>query len=300
MFTKREKINASRSSLDSLCVEHHLERDGSDTESSHSETATPLIVKRSFQLYHQIIADIRQRPVSLKIWLPSTLFLAAVIIVVRILSPGFGYYNGCVVDGSFQIEYELSAIWAISDFFQVNIAAGNLTFTQAKVVDTTWDLVVGRGGQATLSLITWKVFADYAAVSMTIQPVTFATYRTLFTESGPSVSSTTRLFHDFIKYKRLSSKLASGFLIYSMLLSLALPTLSSAATGYVPLNEAFIRHDDDNLVPFSRFELTSYRPDLIWEYSNRTYHTGELESLGSCVPVKDVSLIEMHEMNKLT
>ncbi|GAW16905.1 hypothetical protein ANO14919_063520 [Xylariales sp. No.14919] len=320
MFTKRGQINASTLSLDSLSMENHLEEGGSDTDSSHFETATPLVAKHYFQFYHQAVADVRESPVNLGLWFLSALFLAAVEIVISIFGFNkFKFENFCTVDGSFQLGSDWD-YFAISDFFRVNIATGDLTFTQAKVIDTTWDLVrpgpdwclgsimleelifasqiVGRGGQATLSLITWKVFAKYAAMCMTIRPITFATYRVLFTDNGPSISSTMSLLHDFIKFKGLASKLASTFLIYSILLALAFSTLVGSATGYTTLNEAFVQAYDDNLVPISSFAYPRdnmafyYSRDKVkfpWEYSNRTYLKDDIEQRGVCVPVKDVS-----------
>ncbi|KAI0435082.1 hypothetical protein F5Y09DRAFT_294779 [Xylaria sp. FL1042] len=289
MLTNRGQIHFSiLPSPEPSSIEHHLGEDDPDTDSCHSKTATPLVSKRHFQFYRQAIADIRQSPVSLRLWLLSTLFFAAVKIVIARLS-GFGsaYEYYCSVDGSFQTEGDID-FWAISDFFQVNIATGNLTFTQAKVIDTTWDLIVGRGGQAILSLITWKVFTNYVAMSMTIQPVTFATYRILFADSGPSISSTTSLLHDFIRFKGLASKSAGAFLIYSILLSLALPTLVSSATGYTSLNEGFIRAYDNNLVPISSFnQLDTSILNSPWLYSNETYTQDEIKQRGVCVPVKD-------------
>ncbi|RWA03094.1 hypothetical protein EKO27_g12011 [Xylaria grammica] len=316
MFANRGQIKASTLSLDSLSMENHLEEGDSDTDSSHFETATPLVAKHYFQFYHQAVADIRESPVNLGVWFLSALFLAAVEIVISTFGfAKFKFENFCTVDGSFQLGLERD-IFAISDFFRVNIATGNLTFTQAKVVDTTWDLVrprpalfyaawwlssimleelifasqiVGRGGQATLSLITWKVFAKYAAMCMTIRPITFATYRVLFTDNGPSISSTASLLHDFIKFKGLASKLASTFLIYSILFALAFSTLAGSATGYTPLNEAFVQAYDGNLVPTSSFAQLQDDMEFPWEYSNRTYPKDDIERRGVCVPVKNVS-----------
>lgn len=142
MFTNRGQINASTLSLDLLSMEHHLEENDSDQDSSHFKTATPLVAKRYFQFYHQAVADIRESPVNLRLWFLSALFLTAVQVVIGRLSAfsGFEYGNFCTVDGSFRLGSETDH-WAISDFFQVNIATGNLTFTQAKVVDTIWGFV---------------------------------------------------------------------------------------------------------------------------------------------------------------
>ncbi|KAI0543760.1 hypothetical protein F4679DRAFT_567475 [Xylaria curta] len=310
MSTIRKQADVSRLSLDSLNMEHRLEDGNSETEFSHSQTATHVVVKRRFQPFHQTIADIQQGRSNLKLWFLFALFLSTVSFLINVLLYSSINLDGhCSVDGSFSPFYfSLHDLWRISDFFQVNIAIGNLTFTQAKVADISWDLVVGRGGQAILSFITWKVFVDYAALSMTTRPITFATYRTLFAETGPSLSSTIRLIHDFIRYKGLASKLASAFIIYSMILALVLPILAGAATGYVPVNEAFIRDFDSNLVEFSRFQanlvgFSRFQGNFVtnhwfWEYANKTYEIGDIEARGRCVLVKDrykwgASLLQM-------
>ncbi|KAI0515392.1 hypothetical protein F5B22DRAFT_188422 [Xylaria bambusicola] len=283
MFTKPGQIDLSRLSLDSLSMEQPLEQDDSDIELSYSEKSNRLVAKRYFQFYHQTIADIRQSPINLTPWIFSMIFFAAAYMIVAKLR-FFGALNTsyCSPDGSIKPVY--TNLWATSDLFQVNIATGNLTFTQAKVIDTIWDLIVGRGGQATLTLITWKLFAEYAAVSMAIQPVTFATYRILFTDSGPSISSTASLLYDFIKFRGLASKWASAFLIYSIMLSLAFPTLAGSTTGYTTLNEAFIHTDDNNLIPISSpswGDMTN---------PNETYES-VIRRQGVCVPVKDVGAV---------
>ncbi|KAI0199118.1 hypothetical protein F4808DRAFT_471817 [Astrocystis sublimbata] len=288
MFPKRGQIVGPRSSLNSLRVEQQLGDENTNRHFSQSNITASLVDKHHFQFYHQAVADVRQSGTSLKLWFLFTVFAATVMTVVK----GFSSFRGdpgiCSVGGSFKYDRSFTDVYSTSDFFQINIATGNLTFTQAKVVDTTWGLVVGRGGQATLSLVTWRVFANFVTKSMTIQPVTFATFRIVFAESGPSVFTTARLLHDFIRYKSLPSRLASVFLIYSILLPLALPTLISSASGYATLNETFIREYNNNLVPFASFNQTnSDREKMTWDYSNRTYQVEDIRQRGVCIPVKD-------------
>ncbi|KAK6725130.1 hypothetical protein SNK04_003935 [Fusarium graminearum] len=71
----------------------------------------------------------------------------------------------CRGDGDFSINItsEIDGVpygsvwWRFSKFFEVTLAWGSLDFTTAKLIDVTWDLVVGRGGQATMSFIAWKI-----------------------------------------------------------------------------------------------------------------------------------------------
>ncbi|KAI1154792.1 hypothetical protein F4825DRAFT_448225 [Nemania diffusa] len=252
--------NVSRLSLDSLYQEYHLGED-TEAESSHSKTEAQPFAGRRSQSIRQSIADIRESRVSLRVWLLVTLLsLAVLVLTFRLWRSAVDrwFSSACSADGSFNpIVYNPNP-WSASDFFQINLAMGNLSFAEAKIADTAWGLGVGRIGQAGLALITWKVFAEYVSLSMTIQPVTFATYRTIFTEAEPSLISTSRLLYDFVKYRGLASKQASIFVIYSMVVILAWSTLASSTTGYTPLTQAFVRDYDDNLVSFVNFKPVGY------------------------------------------
>jgi hypothetical protein len=47
---------------------------------------------------------------------------------------------GCLPDGSFGDANKYDR-WGLSGFFQITLRSGYMTFTQAKVVDITWDIV---------------------------------------------------------------------------------------------------------------------------------------------------------------
>ncbi|KAH6625462.1 Deuterolysin metalloprotease family-domain-containing protein [Boeremia exigua] len=56
------------------------------------------------------------------------------------------------------------ATWRIMDstyFFTPNLSFGAMTFTQVKVIDVAWDLVVGRGGQMGLAWVNWVVLNEW-------------------------------------------------------------------------------------------------------------------------------------------
>ncbi|KAK5627313.1 hypothetical protein RRF57_003028 [Xylaria bambusicola] len=249
LFTKRGQTNFSRLSQESLCIEQHQEQEPSDTEPSRSETESPVVIKRYSQFYQQAIADVRQSPIKFTLWLFSTVFFAAVNIIIIKLKLSESGYDGCSSDGSIWLDHIY--LWATSDFFQVNIAAGNLTFTRAKTINTSWDL-----------------------------PVTFATYRMLFADSGSSISSTASLLYDFVKFRGLTSRWAGTFLIYSINFSLAFPTLAGSTTGYTTLNEGLIHTDDNNLISITNWYY------ITTEYSHMSFESVILQR-GICVPVKD-------------
>ncbi|KAI0814071.1 hypothetical protein GGR55DRAFT_633933 [Xylaria sp. FL0064] len=148
--------------------------------------------------------------------------------------------------------------WDISGFFQVTLPLGSFTFTQAKVIDIVWDIVIGRAGQGILAYYSWRTFADYATVSMETAPITYTSFIILFMESGPSLKSIFQLLRDFLAYRRLKSKVAATWIILSMLFVLAWPTLIAALSGYSPNTGAYVKDVDGNFVPYNEFRLLSY------------------------------------------
>lgn len=49
--------------------------------------------------------------------------------------------TACRPDGQFSLEPYNYKYWDSSGFFQITLAFGNLSFTQAKVADVAWDIV---------------------------------------------------------------------------------------------------------------------------------------------------------------
>jgi len=49
--------------------------------------------------------------------------------------------SGCNPDGSINLSGHGTSVWAPSEWFQINLAGGSLTFSQAKVIDVIWDVV---------------------------------------------------------------------------------------------------------------------------------------------------------------
>jgi hypothetical protein len=49
--------------------------------------------------------------------------------------------TACQPDGQFSLDSNDYDYWDVSGFFQVTLGFGDLTFTQAKVIDVVWDVV---------------------------------------------------------------------------------------------------------------------------------------------------------------
>ncbi|PCD18560.1 hypothetical protein FGRA07_06313 [Fusarium graminearum] len=150
-----------------------------------------------------------------------------------------------------------SVWWRFSKFFEVTLAWGSLDFTTAKLIDVTWDLVVGRGGQATMSFIAWKVCTEYLEVSLATNPATYTTVWLLRFHQETSVLSSMRLLFQFFR-RGLASKTAMWIIITTLSFILAFPTIASSMTGYTAFNNPYIVSSDDRLFPYEDVKPLAY------------------------------------------
>ncbi|CAG1977485.1 unnamed protein product [Fusarium graminearum] len=171
----------------------------------------------------------------------------------------------CRGDGDFSINItsEIDGVpygsvwWRFSKFFEVTLAWGSLDFTTAKLIDVTWDLVVGRGGQATMSFIAWKVCTEYLEVSLATNPATYTTVWLLRFHQETSVLSSMRLLFQFFR-RGLASKTAMWIIITTLSFILAFPTIASSMTGYTAFNNPYIVSSDDRLFPYEDVKPLAY------------------------------------------
>ncbi|KAI1380584.1 hypothetical protein F4677DRAFT_403956 [Hypoxylon crocopeplum] len=193
-------------------------------------------------------------------WFLSLLSIFFYLVMSGLYSSGstYGDSTACRSDSSFNVNISAYNSWAASGFFKISLGGGNLTFTQAKVIDILWDIILGRGGQVFLAFISWRVFANYVATSMEFAPVTYAVFSTIYLQDEPSIFSTFRIARVFISGRGLKSKLSMVFIILSMLFLVGWPTFVSAMTGYTTIVEAFIPNYDGSYIPYSDFQPIAY------------------------------------------
>jgi hypothetical protein len=210
-----------QSSSSRLLRLHHLARK-TVAEACQEICSNLQITKRKFAL-----------GVMCAIWALGLLVALAFLLLFGLLpslSLDSEHPSACHPDGTFSPFGQTYNPWATSGFFQINLAFGNLTFTNVKIIDIVWDIVsrhyhfqsmlpltyamsqvIGRGGQALMAIVSWRVFADYIATSIVRAPITYLTFRVVFLETGPSLASVCRLARDLLARRGLDSKL----LLYS-------------------------------------------------------------------------------------
>jgi hypothetical protein len=71
------------------------------------------------------------------LWLFGLIATACVIGIMTLSSTE----TACQPDGQFRLHPDEFTMWSSSGFFQITLGGGELTFTEAKVIDIVWDIV---------------------------------------------------------------------------------------------------------------------------------------------------------------
>ncbi|KAF2005460.1 hypothetical protein P154DRAFT_616266 [Amniculicola lignicola CBS 123094] len=138
--------------------------------------------------------------------------------------------------------------------FALDKTMGSFKFSQAKLLDTIWDVVVGKGVQFAGFLVSYEVYSSIFLRIVEHHPATFQTFSNI-TLNGASWVSLWALFRDLfrIRSKRVWAIYFSLFLSIAYVLSLS--TWLSAMTGYVSTTIPWVdMNDNSQIVPASSFQ----------------------------------------------
>ncbi|KAE9969476.1 hypothetical protein EG328_006839 [Venturia inaequalis] len=170
-----------------------------------------------------------------------------------------GRLNGfCMPDGSFNINPATYNIWKTSGYFQITLGTGHLSFALAKFIDISFDVVVGRGGQAILALVSYRVLKQYITSTMEKSPVSYGVYKTIFLGDPISLGGVSGLVQEFTLLRRLPSIIGMVWIITSALFLIVFPTFVGAMSGYSSNNHAFIRDSSGNYLDYDNLFLIDY------------------------------------------
>ncbi|KAJ4305806.1 hypothetical protein N0V90_001338 [Kalmusia sp. IMI 367209] len=162
-------------------------------------------------------------------------------------------------------EEATGATWRIMDssyFFTPNLSFGAMTFTQVKVIDITWDLLVGRGGQMLLAWVNYRVFNEWLLYHMEMHRTSYKMYTAVAFQTT-TLGTLGVLGKEFLAFgegtwKRFFRWLAVLCMLLSTLYVLAFPTLMAAMTGYITTYEPYIEDANHNLAAWSEIEPVRY------------------------------------------
>ncbi|KAF2475122.1 uncharacterized protein BDR25DRAFT_381938 [Lindgomyces ingoldianus] len=176
-----------------------------------------------------------------------------------------GYLSGraCYPNGMW--SESPGATWRIMDstyFFTPNLSFGKMSFSAAKIIDISWDLLVGRGGQLLLAYVNYQVFNEWLVYHMEIHLTSYKMYSTVAFQTT-SLSALGVLGKEFLAFGESSWRRFFRWLgIFCMLLStlyvLSFPTLMAAMTGYINASGAYVEDYNNNLIEFNKFKWVAY------------------------------------------
>lgn len=228
-----------------------------DRNTSRTSSTSAPEVQRSTSLRSKL-NDFPWRIFLITLLLP--LSLAPIIILSAIAEMASQNYirgRSCYPNGLW--KEAAGATWRIMDstyFFTPNLGFGNMTFTQVKVIDIAWDLLVGRGGQMGLAWVNWVVFNEWLVFHLERWKTSYKMYSTitLQTTSWTMLGVAAKEFLCFGErsWGRFFRWLAMASMVISTLYVLAFPTLMAAMTGYTTTYEPFVEDYNHDLNDWSK------------------------------------------------
>ncbi|KAI1751603.1 hypothetical protein F4782DRAFT_180227 [Xylaria castorea] len=140
--------------------------------------------------------------------------------------------------------------------FAVDLVYGDFTFTQAKIIDATWDTVIGQGGRLLHGWILYRcVIYPLLVVAMEISTVTYPFYTTL-SFSKASFETLLQLLRALHLTRSYSVLLCTILLIYTLAYTLIFPLVWGTATGYLSLSHKLYAMPGGDIVPLNSEDLS--------------------------------------------
>lgn len=137
---------------------------------------------------------------------------------------------------------------AIEGLFTIDTLVIRSSFAMAKLIDTAWDLVIGRGGQLLAGLVGYEVFCKALLGALESSPTPFRSFIALSVDDV-SIAAVWKLSADIFRHRTPRTTTVFVFMTLASLYILALPTLLSAIAGYISTLSPYIRASDGSVMP---------------------------------------------------
>jgi len=153
---------------------------------------------------------------------------------------------------------DISIFFDFQNIFTINLAFGRLTFNTAKTIDVIWDVVVGRGGQVIVALVSFRVLSRALLFTVERTSASFDLYAATAFGSGTFTAL----------WSQLTEMAAGGWrrgqrscliLLASILATLyvvSFPTLLSAISGYQAIADPMVPTPDPTVTTNGRLVST--------------------------------------------
>jgi hypothetical protein len=144
---------------------------------------------------------------------------------------------------------ENATVSGVEKLFVLDQTFGKFTFSQAKVLDVAWDIVIGRGVQLVAWFVGYLVFSDALLRAIERHPASFQIFQRIALE-GPSLLSLYTLIKELWRAKSHRTKTLFLYIWLSTLYIISIPMFLGAMTGYDSTSIAWVSLDDsNNIVP---------------------------------------------------
>lgn len=183
----------------------------------------------------RVAPEIRRRKAGLMFFVP---FIAATIIpFIPLMFAGTSYLGNPDIPPGCP-DPNASDGYSFLNFLEIgSITWGEFSFATVKFIDIAWDVIVGRGGQALMVFICYKVHLGGLVHIMESSPVSYELY-TVLTFAGGSITTLIALVKRIFSTRRYLARMIWLFL--STIYVVLFPTLMAAMTGYVSFPETWI------------------------------------------------------------
>ncbi|KAF2436487.1 hypothetical protein EJ08DRAFT_674383 [Tothia fuscella] len=174
------------------------------------------------------------------------------IFFITLSSNDFYSSSDCSVYG-----YHVTTTNFLPGLLTIDVVYGPLQFWAAKLIDTIWDLAVGRGLQLLFWYLSYLVFSNALLRSMEISASPFHTFLGL-TLDNCSLSSLGAIIRDFKHYSTLQNRALFVAIGLASCYVLALPTILSAMTGYSNVTYPFVESGSGEWLNLHDFSSQNY------------------------------------------
>lgn len=258
MAAQRPSEQDKHSSVEMLMMRTHLpQRDTQDPKWEDQEKGTSFREKWTTFPWKLVLIIL-----SLPLALAPIVSLSA---AAEITSQSYIRGRDCYPNGLW--KFSPGATWEIMDssyFFTPNLSFGSMSFTQVKVIDIAWDLIIGRGGQLALALVNYRVFNEWLVYHMEHHFTSYKLYAAVAFETT-TLSTLGVLAKEWLAFgsaKSIWKRILRWLALLSMLLStlyvLSFPTLMGAMTGYIATSEPYVQNLEQNLIAFNKVDSVVY------------------------------------------
>ncbi|KAL9618970.1 MAG: hypothetical protein Q9160_006364 [Pyrenula sp. 1 TL-2023] len=188
--------------------------------------------------------------------------------------------GGCTPADDFLAPYQGTYNrWDVSKIFQITVGFGTLSFSKAKLIDTVWDVVVGRGGQSALMSIAYKIYTSALMRILENSTVSYRIFAALTFETA-TLATIYNLVRDFWTNAKLYAKFAILWILLSSAWIALFPTFTSAMTGYAANVDELVSAKDGARIDYAEFLPVNFVVHDGWRiglegdhivYSGRTF-----------------------------